>query len=107
MRPCSIEVEARLGKPIDVAGGVDVRHAGLEGRLVDREAAAVVGGEAAGLEVQAVDRAHPAGREQHHVGAQLAAVVERDQAASGPATLDAVDLGAEAQTARRGRAGRG
>ena len=41
----------------DVAGGVDVRHGGLEGRRVDLEPAAVVGLEAAGVEVRAVGRA--------------------------------------------------
>ena len=95
MRPCSIEVEARLGKADDVAGRVDVRHAGLEGPRIDREAAAIVAVEAAGVEVEVVGRADPAGGIEQHLRAHVRPSSSRMGSAS-PMRSIRFDLAAEA-----------
>ena len=75
MRPCSIEVEASEGKPITSPAAKMCGTAVLEGRRIDRDAAAAVGLQAAGVEVQRVGGADAAGGEQHHVAAHLAPVL--------------------------------
>ena len=72
MRPCSIEVEARLGKADHVADGVDVRarRSGTSaGSTLSRPRSSAARPQR--LEVEPVGRAHAAGGEQHHVGRTL------------------------------------
>ncbi len=56
MRPCSMETEAREGKPTTSPTAIDVLDLGLE-VLVDGDAAAVVGFNAGGGEIEVVDGA--------------------------------------------------
>ena len=75
MRPCSIETEASDGKPDDVAHGEDVRDLGAE-VLVDRDAAAGVGFDADGGEIQFVDVALAADGVEQRVALNLLLALE-------------------------------
>ena len=98
MRPCSIEVEARLGKPMTSPAAVDVRHGGLEGLRVDLRGGR--GRRPRGRQRRgssAVGRADAAGGEQHHLGANAAAVLQDGDRPVVSSISMPLDLGAEAQ----------
>ncbi len=83
MRPLLHRRGGEARKADHVAGGIDMRHFGLEGLGIDREPPAIVDPEAAIFQAQRAGRAHAPGGEEQHLGADRAAVLQRrDDAAA-------------------------
>src|SRR5215470_8079014 len=78
-----------------VAGGVDMRHLGLEGAAVDRKAPAVVGLEPAVFEPEVIGRADAARRVEQHFGTDAAVIGQVAYGISLVVDLHPVDLGAQ------------